>query len=588
MKSSYLLFFLFSFSYAFGQKNAITKNAPYCIRTQAQVDLAINNVRTRILNGGDLWWDPNDNSSGIYEIPKGSGKNSLYCGSIWIGGIDAGGQIKVAAQTYRQSGSNDFWSGPISKTTTNSTGNIDTSRCYHFDRFWVINKNDVQNFVQGGNATPDMISWPGNGDVTNNELPNLAPFFDANNDGIYNYLDGDYPNFNLSKNYPINTTNNTSICNGNLFGDQNIWWIFNDVGSIKTETNSLPMGLEIRAQAYAFSSSNINLNNTTFYNYEIINRSNETYSQSYFGIWTDVDLGDASDDYVGCDVGLNLGFSYNGKPTDAVYGANPPAIGIEILNGPLVDSLDGIDNNKNHLIDEINEDFRMSKFVYYTSNSQLPIGNPVFMEDYYTYLIGKWMNGQQITYGGDGYFSNNGNTGIPCNYMYPGTSDPAFTTDWTMPIANTQPSDMRFLTSSGPFTMLPGEINYISDAVVWAKADSGGPLASLALLKQSAREMQTLYDNCFKTTDSIELSNTNEIIYYPNPFINQFSILISGLHSNDFTLVLYDIQGKLIQPDYTILGYKIEVNASQLSKGIYIYSLKLKSGKSFTKKIVKM
>ncbi len=572
----------------FGQINKSTINGTFCIRTQAQVDLAINNVRARILNGGDLWWDPNDNSTGIYEVPKGSGKTCIYAGSIWIGGVDGGGQIRVAAQTYRQTGANDFWAGPISKTSTNSTGNIDTSRCNLFDRFWVINKIDVQNFVQGGSPTSDMISWPGNGDVANNELPNLAPFFDANNDGLYNYTDGDYPNFNLSNNFPINTSTNTFNCNGNLFGDQNIWWVFNDIGNIKTETNALPMGLEIRAQAYAFSSSNINLNNTTFYNYEIINRSNETYSQTYFGVWNDADLGGAADDYVGCDVGLNLGFTYNGRLTDAVYGTKPPAVGIVFLNGPLVDTLDGIDNNKNNLIDEINEDYIMSKFIYYTSINGLPIGNPTFMDDYYSYLAGEWMNNQQITYGGDGYFFNNGNTGIPCNYMYPGTSDPAFTTDWTMPIANIQPDDMRFLTSSGPFKMLPGEINYVTDAVVWAQADSGGPLASVAILKQSAIEMQQLFDKCFTTIGSYELNNENEILIYPNPFIDHFTITISGLHSNDFIFELYDDQGKIIKPNYSINGYKIFVNTSILTDGIYFVSIKLDSGKRFVKKILKM
>ena len=46
-----------------------------------------------------MWWNLSDVQ---YEIPKGSGLNSLF-GSLWIGGVDAGGQLKVAsAMTYRQ------------------------------------------------------------------------------------------------------------------------------------------------------------------------------------------------------------------------------------------------------------------------------------------------------------------------------------------------------------------------------------------------------------------------------------------------------------------------------------------------------
>ena len=57
-----------------------------------------------------MWWDLVGNAE--YEVPKGSGKNSLFAGAIWIGGKDAAGNLKVAAQTYRQSGS-DFWPGPV-------------------------------------------------------------------------------------------------------------------------------------------------------------------------------------------------------------------------------------------------------------------------------------------------------------------------------------------------------------------------------------------------------------------------------------------------------------------------------------------
>jgi hypothetical protein len=81
---------LLVFDHAFSQTS--------CAPTTAQADLDINNVRTTILVGGDMWWDL---TSPKYEIPKGSNKHSLYAGSLWIGGIDAGGQIKVAAQTYQ-------------------------------------------------------------------------------------------------------------------------------------------------------------------------------------------------------------------------------------------------------------------------------------------------------------------------------------------------------------------------------------------------------------------------------------------------------------------------------------------------------
>src|SRR4030095_448359 len=53
--------------------------------TSAQADLDINNVRTTILVGGDMWWDL---SNPKYEIPISSDKHSIFAGALCIGGLD--------------------------------------------------------------------------------------------------------------------------------------------------------------------------------------------------------------------------------------------------------------------------------------------------------------------------------------------------------------------------------------------------------------------------------------------------------------------------------------------------------------------
>ena len=95
--------------------NNVTYNrvAAMCSPSSSQTDMVVNNVRATILGGGDMWWNLSDDQ---YEIPKGGGINSLFAGSLWIGGVDAGGQLRVAAMTYRQSG-NDFWPGPLDVAT---------------------------------------------------------------------------------------------------------------------------------------------------------------------------------------------------------------------------------------------------------------------------------------------------------------------------------------------------------------------------------------------------------------------------------------------------------------------------------------
>ncbi|MBK7856762.1 MAG: hypothetical protein IPJ79_19340 [Bacteroidetes bacterium] len=62
------------------------------------------------------------------------------------------------------------------------------------------------------------------------------------------------------------------------------------MGGVKTETGSQPIGLEVRAQGFAFATNDA-INNMTFYKYQVINRSNVSFDSTYFGQWVDPDLG---------------------------------------------------------------------------------------------------------------------------------------------------------------------------------------------------------------------------------------------------------------------------------------------------------
>jgi len=464
-----------------------TKVASGCSPSLSKTDLDVNNVRTTIMAAGDMWWNLDD---ARYEIPKDGNKHSMFAGALWIGGVDAGGQLKVAAMTYRQGGS-DFWTGPLNTTTAT----ISPEECNEWDKHFKISRTEVEehaaNYLDPTYVMPDIIeNWPAHGDPALGQDFNLAPFYDAGQDGgLYNPYDGDYPDYNVSG----------SNDNARLFGDQTLWWVFNDQGNIHTETEASPLGLEIHAQAFGFTADN-EVNDMTFYNYKIINRSTLPLNDTYFGQWVDPDLGNYLDDYVGCDVGLGLGFCYNGDAEDegaAGYGFNPPAIGVDFFQGPLADPNDGIDNDRDGTIDENNEQIIMSKFVYY-NNDFTVIGNPSAGTHFYNYLRGIWKDNVPMTYGGDGHGSGQGSTTDQCNFMFPGTSDDAFAgLEWTEQTAGNIPADRRFLQSAGPFTLQPGAVNEITTGVVWARAKSGGQTASIALVKIYDREAQALFDNNF-------------------------------------------------------------------------------------------
>ena len=598
------------------QKPAKKAELERCRRGQGSAELSINNVRARINTSGNMWYD---GSTARYFVPKDGNSTAMYCAALWIGGTDANDQLRVAALRFGQDG-DDFWPGPL---TVDMNASVDKSVCEKWDKHFIITKAEVEYFVAGiekdaaGNvisvdasrATEAIKTWPAHGDVSKKQSKFLAPFYDQNGNGVYEWEMGDYPYYDLSgelcpakikANLPAgsaytptptfesNTTNPNYGTGGALEakggllvdqvlkGDQTIWWVFNDKGNAHTESGSEnPIGLEIRAQAFAFTMSD-EINNMTFYSYEIINRSTFVLTNTYFSQWVDPDLGYAHDDFVGCDVERGLGYCYNGKATDGpgtgAYSGNPPAIGIDFFQGPYMDP-DGRDNPKvdvaafidiygaealeaykdsngvvnpilltddaykykeawypkskdpvdacaingvnfgNGIVDD--ERFGMRRFIYYNSSSENN-GEPDKATDYYNYLKGIWRDGKRMCYGGDGY--NAGSIGyqdgIYADFMFPGTSDiwgwgtatngnesVGKTTEWTEQTAGNAAYDRRFMQSAGPFTLQPGAINYITVGIPFAQATSGGPMASVELLRQIDDKCQALFDNCFNVLE---------------------------------------------------------------------------------------
>jgi len=341
--------------------------------------LDINEVKSAILNLGDMCWDGKDIK---FEVPKGSGKHAIFANSLWIGGLTNSGNLKVAAQTYRQSGT-DFWPGPLD--TIN--GNTDTAMAAKYNRIWKINRQEIEDFktnflsgaVQNGSFIPAeaIISWPTS--ESGNYSRKIAPYVDFNNDGIYNPITGgDYP---LIK------------------GDQMLFWVFNDNLAWHTESEADPLKVEVHASAYAFknqvlSNNDSILNYTTFYHYEVFNRSSDALDSCYMANWIDFDLGNPNDDAYGSIVQKNVAYCYNADSVDNGngtnnYGSNPPIISAVILNGPIAYPNDGVDNNNNGIIDEAGERNQMTKSIFYDNNFSLS-GNPSVSYHYYNYLNGKW------------------------------------------------------------------------------------------------------------------------------------------------------------------------------------------------------
>ncbi|RLD63075.1 MAG: T9SS C-terminal target domain-containing protein [Bacteroidetes bacterium] len=565
---SVLAFFISSFAFAEkgpGSKDKSTKviNAAGCVPASAMTYLDLNNVRALILNGGDMWWDL---SKAKYEVPKGSGKMALFAGAIWVGGVDVNGQLRLAAQMHRNDG-NDYWPGPLI-STGDGIASVSADVCLRYDRHFKISRNEVstfrawfnsdaetKNIEYPGYSIPDVIiNWPAHGPSEGAYDYYLAPFKDVDGDGYYNPYNGDYPYYDLDAEEECNTAPERRAENlGNqssvLFGDQTLWWVYNDKGNIHTQTTgAASIGMEFRAQAFAFS-TNDELNNMTFYNYQIINRSTYTLTDTYFGVWSDADLGNAKDDYVGCDVNKGLGYLYNGDDEDEQgtegpinYGKQPPAIGIDFFEGPYQDpdgndnlsswdEIENLDCSNGYRVNPLtgkkelagpgdidngninglnfgdnvvdNERWGMRRFLYF-NNGGGSMGDPHTALEYYNYLKGIWLDKTKLQYGGTGHKTG----GAPADFMFPNDTDPCGwgtsgipQEDWSEKTEGNTPDDRRFVQSAGPFVLEPGAVNDITIGAVWARAQSGGAWASVEEVRYADDKAQKLFENCFQLLD---------------------------------------------------------------------------------------
>jgi len=502
--------------------------------------LNTNNVNAYLSNGGSLFFD---GEKGAYEVPKGSNKISIFAGALWMGGIDNQGTLRVTAPQYKDYEGSECIAGPILDETQQES-------CNHFDRFWEISKTDVETFLNVYTVNDGIINqvdipesilqYPARNNpyFSDFELPEnktLAPFIDANNDGNYNPLQGDYPA---------------------IKGDQNIWWVYNDQ-TVHTLSQGIPLNMEVGVMAYAVNTEDY-LNNTTFYDFTLTYKGDYPLETFYAGFWIDPDLGSFTDDYIGCNVDQKMGIVYNGDPYDEGplgYSDTIPAVGVQFVRTPL---------------DENGEEADLAAFISY-NNDFSAIGNPQNSQHYYNYLKGIWQDNTPITYGGNGYGGNE-----PYPYMFP--DEPTNPDGWSELAENIVPADRRFLLSVGSIKIQLNEVKTFTTAIHWSPQAGGGAEVDINPLYEMAENTKANYGELFpyvgadSTDTNLQNLFNSTITAYPNP-INAKSTLHFEKAINEPTqLNIYTIEGKHIG-NYKINSNKFDLNDTKITKGMYIFEL---------------
>lgn len=510
-------------------------------------------------------------------MPKGSGKHASSVSSFWIGGLDNSNQLHLAGETYRQNGM-DYWPGPLDTVT----GLANSVTGAPFNKIWKFSCNQINQFAANANAvnfsantTPsfaDINSYVANGKNTNNFAKQLAPYKDWNNNGIYEPSLGEYPV---------------------IKGHQMIYSVFNDNYAQHYETGGLPLGVEVHERSYAYHFPALPdtmqvINNNTFYNYQVYNRSNNNYHDVYLTFWSDCDLGYFNNDYIGTDTLNEFGYVYNGNNVD---GPKNPMMGFAIIP-QLSDQNDGVDNNNNGIIDEANEKFKLGLITYYSNNyGSIPPAttNPVNKWHYYNYMSGRWKDSTFFKPIGSAY--NPTISLAPTNYVF--TGNPQTNTGWTETSGGNNPGDRRILCTIGPFNFPAKKKVEFEYALVYSCDTSLNNVTNnFSLLQRDVRNTKYFIGQQNAACTPVvnvglpeRTVNKLKIWMYPNP-ANSELIINLEYNAKNASVKIYDVTGRIVLETDIKSSYTKTINISDLSNGVYLVDI-IEGNMKSTAKLIK-
>lgn len=368
-----------------------------------------------------------------------SGKNTLsviYAGSIWAGATVAAtydGAIAGVGDTIITSGQHDVDWGPGPLIDGEAPDDAVSNTSYRVYKLYVDSLAD--------NPNDDYLEWP---------VVDGAPV-DENGDPL-------------------------------MIGDQMCWSVYNDLDVVfhvgARGTVGIGLGLEIRQTAWAYAREGA-LANIVFMKFQIYNEGPYDLENMYVSLWSDPDLGDAGDDFVGCDSARSLGYCYN-DGDDANYGSRPPAVGYDFFQGPLQFTDSDADTAKMWGQDWVGyTNMPMSSFNVYIN----PYG-PDTPTDSYRFMNGLLKDGSDLIHP---------ITLEKTNFF--GTGDPVTGEGFL----DNNSSDRRFMQSVGPITLNQGDSTEIVAAILCGQGTNR--LKSITELRAIDDFAQKVYDNNFVLPD---------------------------------------------------------------------------------------
>jgi len=412
-----------------------------------------------------------------------------------------------------------------------------------------------------------------------------AEFYDGDGDGLYDPVDKNWNGtWEPDEDMPL------------ILGDVTSWCVYNDaVPRAQRRWNTVePQGIEIKQSVSAIN--NPELDKVIFIRYSIMNTGTvaELMDSVYFGIWADGDLGEFINELVGCDTLLNSGFYYKDRP-DAVYGEDPPAFFISLIQGPVVYTNNPSDsafiNNGIHSGERV---IAGAKNLNMTSHRVFAITD--------AYIgISNAAEARKVLLGRDrvGNFPDpctyplgQVRGGVNCNEVNPAfwySGDPVLDIGWIC----TQRLDQRNMVNTGPFQLKKDITQDIIIAYVMGRGTDHFNSITIARenVQRAIQEYQSNFASMTYSPPPATNPVTNYVLYqnYPNPFNPITTIRYELPQDGVVTIEVFDILGQKVK---TVINefqkadrYEVTFsakggsasggNSAGLASGVYIYQLRV-------------
>ena len=509
--------------------------------------LNINSLTSWVATDG--FFDATISSSWNGEYPKGSGIGLIFReGIVWGAKVRDDSPLIIRAggssQTNGLQGGKAV--GYVANPYSAPTGFEDPAA----QQVWRVRRDyltaDLRadaasfNFIDISDVTPthtadlfaqyahDWVHWPAD---------KGAPYEDIDGNGSYNFAT-DIPGFPGAS--------------------QTIWFVSNDlddnVASLLAGAPSI--GLEMQMTLWAYDIPNtLLLGSTIFKRVRLIytgrvgGRSNAHIDTMYVTQWSDPDLGDFGDDFVGWDSTLQMGYVYNSNSIDSEYanfGLNPPAAGYTLLKGPVMGTETLVSNS----------------FTFFESGA---IGEPD--RGVYTGTL-QWFNLMEGFLARPEYPQQvpliDPITNTATNFWLSG--NPIDQSGWVDGLF-LPPGDRRMLVTTGPFEMALGDTQDIVIAFVGGIGLDN--ISSVVVMKFVDTFAQFAFDNDFilpspptPIAESVELDGRIIINWGSNPA--------------DIAIVEDAVSLGFVFEGYNV--YQLPSSASSLSDGIRLATFDLSNG----------